>query len=351
MKKLSYLTLAGLLAACAGGGGGGSGGGGGLPERAAISDAAIASNEAITKMVSEIGKSSGGTIVNSGRAATGTFNHNGTIYTTYRLDDVDFKTLITSGAADKLKFLVDADGRINGIQFENVSHSDGSSANMFKPMERQGETATFEMASSDLNGTFEYKSYATLLGLQYSDFGVVRVNAIDRGNTITDYDIPFVGGYAAAKADKFNMPAGTTTTFTGTAAGMVMDKDMNGALALNDTNATLKFNRATGGTETLSASFSNWYDIEVVRPANGPITFNIDGTGKTIASQYQINPPNPVLNNGQFNNNEVALFDVNYYGLNNTAEEATALFQYQAPDSNPAGNVNVMIGFGGTRQP
>ncbi len=109
MKKLCLLTSLFALAAC-GGGGGSSSSSGMRPSavRAPVSEEAITSNKEITSMASEILVDSGGNAI-APAARSGSTHYNGANYTSYRLDDVDFKI----GGEDSLvKFELDHNGQI-----------------------------------------------------------------------------------------------------------------------------------------------------------------------------------------------------------------------------------------------
>jgi hypothetical protein len=357
-----------VLAAC---GAGGNGSGSPAARRAAVSQDTIDSNAIITGMVSEIGVASGGAHVDLGRAATGTVIKNGIEYTSYRLDDVDFKTFMTPGrGTDTLKFIVDNNGKIDGIKYIDNT---GAGAEGYSPdvlygkMARIGNSDTFDLASDDTAGEIQYISYAQEIGLSYSDFGVMRINGtVDsydgEGNktiqNIENADIAFTGGYDVKKIDKSELSA--DATFAGIAKGSVASAGDARFAQIEDKNATLVFNEATG-SETLSADFSagagaieDWYKIDVVK-SNGTVTFSIDDTGKTIASDIQIPTPTADLTPDTFENpnSETVGFEANYYGENKTPGEATALFQYQyCPDGACDGgqNINAFIGFGGKAQ-
>lgn len=123
MKKLFLLTSILALAAC-GGGGGGGGSGGGAPMRAAIDPASpiaaevAASNAHVTSMTSEIlvANDGSGHAPLLGRSARTSYE--GRTYTSYRLDDVNFRFAGEETAS--LKFGLDADGKIiSAGRYEN----------------------------------------------------------------------------------------------------------------------------------------------------------------------------------------------------------------------------------------
>lgn len=118
MRK--YFVLTSVLALCAcGGGSGGGGGGSGAPVtptnvRSAITDAdVLSSNSNVTKMATEIlvaNDNSGTPILN--RSAT--VRQNGHTYTSYRLDDVNFR--VATGANDAyMRFNMDETGKIDSL--------------------------------------------------------------------------------------------------------------------------------------------------------------------------------------------------------------------------------------------
>ena len=112
MKKYLILTSVLALAAC----GGGSGGGHGTPvdtPRAAVADTAIESNTHVTSMASEIliPKSGTGEII----ARSGSVNYNGLNYTSYRLDDVNFRVATGGGNDALLNFKMDNTGKIDAL--------------------------------------------------------------------------------------------------------------------------------------------------------------------------------------------------------------------------------------------
>ena len=135
MKKLFLLTSILALAACGGGGGGGGGADtpAARPPRAAITDDAITSNSNITSMSSEVlvPKSGSGEII----ARAGSVNWEGQTYTSYRLDDVDFRIATSAGENPTLRFKMDKDGRIDSL----VMKMGGEEQHMF----RNGETSDF----------------------------------------------------------------------------------------------------------------------------------------------------------------------------------------------------------------
>ncbi len=337
MKKYVFLTSILALAAC---------GGGGhhhhdysmpaIPAENAIRASDVASNGTLTAMASEIGVDANGNQIILARGATGTVVRDGVEYTAYRLDDVDFEVLSTPGDTQDLRFTVDKNGRIDGIRFENAPK-----------MVRTGDTDKFTGNGAEA----QYISYSKDLGLKYADFGTVHITPAQAGQAA--YDRIFAGGYDIKEIDDDNIAS--DAVFTGTAKGVVTNGTTGTSAQLEDKNASLAFNKATGN-ETLNASFDNWYDMNVTKTKAG-ITATFDEAGKTIANDVKFaqapsaNLPEGVTNS--FNNlSEAVVFDTDYYGDHNVPSEATALVQYQQiAGSNPNNlqNVNVSMGFGGKR--
>ena len=110
MKKYLLLTSIFALAACGGGGGGHSGAVMAPTQRVAIgssTDPAAVSNSSVTSMASEVLVDSSGNIVTPSRA--GSVSYNGHTYTSYRLDDVNFKF---GGEDSYINLEVDDNGQI-----------------------------------------------------------------------------------------------------------------------------------------------------------------------------------------------------------------------------------------------
>ena len=133
--------------------------------------------------------------------------------------------------------------------------------------------------------------------------------------------------------------------------------DENG---LKDEAATLVF--AADGTQTLSANFDNWYDVQMIKNDDGTNQFKVvGGTGGTD-SRFHIQPEEGVklpehmivgTNNGT--TNERMEFVTGYYGDKGIPSEATGIVKYTFnphpfEEDNPIGNINFMLGFGGTKQ-
>ena len=133
MKKYFMYMSVLMLAACGGGSGGGVSGTG-LPVRAAVDPSALTSNQHITSMASEvlIPNNSGDTII----ARAGSVNFEGKQYTSYRLDDVNFRVATGGGNDALLNFKMDDLGKIDSL----VMNVGGGEQNLFR---RSDDTADF----------------------------------------------------------------------------------------------------------------------------------------------------------------------------------------------------------------
>lgn len=136
MKKYAILTSVLALAACGGGGHGGNGGGIVAPDTLSgrISDAAAGSNQAVTKMKSQVIVSDK-TSVDLSRSATATVG--GVTFTSYDLSDVKLYAADDEHTSNGyLKIGMDDNGRIEKITM-NVGE-------VGAPVERVGETNRFK---------------------------------------------------------------------------------------------------------------------------------------------------------------------------------------------------------------
>lgn len=304
-------------------------------------------------------------IINQGEEV---YNTPGKGLAEFKLNNAEFKTMLTTMQtglpADEMTLNIDEKtGEVIGIKFADVgSGSSGHNPEIFynEGIDRKEATNEFvfdDEVASNSSGSFKMESYANAkeLGLRYSDFGVLvatdgtKVN----GNDISGSQIPFVGGYEVkhiAAADiRNNEDLTEEIFFKGIAKGTVEAPNESGkpALAIEDNNAYLAFNRGNG-SETLSANFDNWYRVDISKTPEGGYGFNCNADGKTIDEDYQLQ------HKPSFDGtvpNEQVLFDTAYYGDNKTPEEAVALFQYQQQigQDKDNGNINVFIGFGGKK--
>lgn len=315
MKKCIALTSLLILCAC-GGGSGGTGGvnnGGNIPDAVVPDDAfavAAASNAKITSMLSriEIGDN---TIARSAVKS-------GNDKTVYDLSDVVF-TAADEDFGMRFKFGVDENGKITEIV--PLFMGDGATE-----MVRQGDTNKFngqvisgpQGATSD--AVFSYNSLGKEIGLTYSDFGFIDVAQQDGPS----WNFAFVGGYNGVK-DIDSKTIQDDLTFTGRAAGgvvAILDGEGSGKSIDLDGNAKLVFNTASQ-TSTLTANFTNWYDVEYIKN-NGEETINFTGGDKIANSDFKLLSDNNGSVMGVKPTNSV----LNYYG-DNTPSEAAGLIQFR----------------------
>lgn len=369
MKKYLLLTSALALAACGGGSGGGS-----APNSVVrigtVTPEAANSNALITSMVSEIGILHGGSSsVTPGRAArSGSFNYSGEQYDSYKLDNVDMQIADWVDNDVRYTFSIDADGRIDGIKKVNGDNS--------QKMERTTATEfdfVLEGDGDQRTRRWKLKSFAGDIGLKYADISKLTGLgpwSADEDDLETDGDnvnMPVIMGYQIKKIENTDDLGTDEIVFNGVAVGTVAnhyDKgESNGGehdwhqLAIEDKNAQLKFN---DGTETLTASFDNWYDVEATKGANDKINFvYTNEDNRQIDENFQFNSVSATadLDNSHFakTEGEQGHWSSNYYGDSSELKESTAMFRYVQPytHTNPNydnAHIDVIMGFGGKEQ-
>ena len=215
------------------------------------------------------------------------------------------------------------------------------------------------------NSTLSFESVGKELGLAYSDFGTITLQG--KGTQI------FHGGYDNYKIERDDIEAlNKKLAFTGLAKGSVTSSQSDDELPLAG-NATLQI--AKNGTETLTANFSNWYDVTITQNgSSNSIAFN--GSEKTIDNNYKFAR---VDNNGDLqplDNHSMDSFigsgnisnvdardpvltgaksgdlNINYYGGADTPTEFSGYATYSESVPHNGDDVNIILemGFGGKRQ-
>ena len=356
------------MAACGGGSGGGS-----APSSAArigtVTPEAANSNALITSMVSEIGILHGGSSsVTPGRAArSGSFNYNGGQYDSYKLDNVDMQIADWVDNDVRYTFSINDDGKIDGIK----KIKGGNSQTMDRATDTEFDFVFGEGDNQKIR-RWKLKSFAGDIGLRYADIskltglGPWSANEDDLETDGDNVNMPVIMGYQIKKIENTDDLGTNEIVFNGVAVGTVADHYALGGdedqehdwhqLAIEDRNAQLKFNN---GTETLTASFDNWYDVEIVKDTNDQITFTYSNdTNRTIDEHFQFKADSATadLANSHFaeTDGEQAHWTSNYYGNDEEKKESTAMFRYAQPYSDTSGNTNTMtdvvLGFGGKEQ-
>ena len=312
------------------------------------------------------------------------------------LKDVMFNTT-AAGRITRLKFNVDDTGKIVSLEYPDAQQIMDEAAGLendyteitIGPIPRVPDTDTFvekiEHEGQIFSFPRKYISYARELGLKYSDFGVLESDLRDAGG---DWGIsfdPFAGGYETKEIDANRMTElaqNGEIIFNGLARGDVTYFWCDGPCndenhyepsiegGLRDDNATLVF--SPDGKQTLSANFTNWYNIQAIHNADGTNQFKIIGGDGGNDKRFHLNtdPNAPLLSdNGSLTNNGVTYERMNmyvgYYGKDNEPSEAVGLVKYQFTPSlktiedetgvgthwepDPNGNVSVSLGFGGKR--
>lgn len=314
------------------------------------------------------------------------------------LNNVDLNTF-AAGVLTIMKFRVDDNGKIIAIYYpeaQDIMDKHQGAEVATDDIVRKGNTNIFlERFDNDetiaelghaIDIPEEYISYAKDLGLKYSDFGVIRVNFAATNEPLLQVwgiqDTPFAGGYATKNITNEVMTklaakeANGEISFVGLAQGTVSYHDWDAGLdgadiplkgGLRDENATLTFN-GKDGTQTLAASFSNWYDIEAVKAADGTNQFKIVGGTGGADSHFHVETSPGGLKDGQLTfrdgKNEVSddmVFKTGYYGDNGIPSEAVVLMHYQKQSGglhyvesedrwDMKNHLNVELGFGGVKK-
>ena len=203
-----------------------------------------------------------------------------------------------STANTTLTFAVDEDGNIDSISVGGTKYERDGTENIFS----NGNTKLQYVTGAPRDGD---------LKLSYSDFGMYYVT--ENGNT--GRGIPFAGGYASRKIDDITKIE-KSLTFNGNAVGVVYDADSR--MNLRDGTATLVFNKDKA---TLTADFSNWYDVTVTKDSSGTtdIKFN-----KSLNEAFDFKPNSETPGSANMN--------VGYYGPAGTPTEATGTVTYRETD-------------------
>ena len=212
-----------------------------------------------------------------------------------------------STANTELKFTVDKDGNIDSISVDDTEYVRDGMGNIFTNGNKKLKYVTGAPRDDKLK-------------LSYSDFGMYYVT--ENGNT--GRGIPFAGGYASRKINDITKIK-TDVRFTGNAVGFVYDADSS--MNLRDGTATLVFNKDKA---TLTADFSNWYDVTVTKDSSGTtdIEFN-----KSLNEAFDFKPNSETPGSANMN--------VGYYGPAGTPTEATGTVTYRETDG-----INMDMAFG-----
>ena len=350
MNNRSFLLAVFLLSAC-----GGESGGSNTPHTpvriGTVTPAAEQSNALITNMVSEIGIVQGGTAsVTPGHLnRSGTFDYNGEHYISYKLDNVDLKISDWGDDGSVFVFSIDKDGRIDGIKQTKNDQE--------QTMKRISDTE-FEFLRGTKKVRLKMESFAKDVGLQYADISTLSGrgpwSTPENENDIPpNLNMPVIMGYQVKKISNTDDLGTDEMVFKGVAVGTVanhyFDAEIDDEsphdyyqLAIKDDNAQLKFNN---GTETLNASFNNWYDIEVVKNGDDvDFTYENPDVNRDIPANAQFkfdSAHQPLDTQTQWTSN--------YYGNEEENKEATTMFRYVQPYDEDA-HVEVVLGFGGKEQ-
>lgn len=302
-------------------------------------------------------------------------------------DDITFIMAAASGThgdegggKDTLKLIADDKGKIAAVTHKAfVNNSSGNlveekestvtfkrnndTDNTFSIYQKNGEGKIFQ-------GTATVATYGKDLGLTYSDFGQLIVDATEtdtNGHVEHEQGFePFAGGRTDVRREQPE----TAVNFKGKAFGSVsshnVDKNVFG-------DATLAFD---GTTETLHMDFSKtektdtdtpWYDVKIVRNKladTNYITFTDKGADipdKLKFSDFNSNNTRTRNNylvdgyNGEGDNDKTpghawGKIDIGYYGpKNGKVTEFTGVTQYVETRNDENGEIRMNIGFGGKK--
>ena len=263
----------------------------------------------------------------------------------------------------------------------------------FGIMKNDFKKATFAASGLNEAGKQEVREFLDAWGIMITPFSggyaSKSISSEDMTALANNGDITFTG---TAFADVRYRDG---VAYNGNGIDIPLTDDM-----MTDDNATLVFDNT--GTQTLTADFSNnWYKIQAIQSADGTNqlivfgdrngdgdindddrvtkSFDVDGDGTirtydfTLATSASgLTGDNNVMpefddqGNPFSTDSESMAFRTGYYGDNNTPSEATATMRYSLDNSSDwewvndkgnwhpndnggDGNINVELGFGGTR--
>ncbi len=151
--------------------------------------------------------------------------------------------------------------------------------------------------NDNMIGAIDLETFGNQVGLAYSDFGFMKF--FDPDNPQNAERAVLYGGYNDYKRDITN--TNQRMVFSGKAAGLVSYRDG----VLNDTSgqqgpitqgtqvisgdAEFVFDPSgiSGPTETLTANFSNWYDVEITKTGNTASAVFSDATNKINDNNFK----------------------------------------------------------------
>ena len=203
--------------------------------------------------------------------------------------------------------------------------------------------------------TITYKSYAKDLndkkGLQYADFGTVRIDGME-GNTPVNETFVFAGGMDAKRISANDLQG--KMEFEGTAVAALIHQDETGDDRVETTSsyngtANLVFE---SGKETLTTDFSKdgWYNV-VVTSNDAKNNYNIKFEGTPDNEMYKLNNSsmNNFVGNPQGGDYPYGAVDFGYYGDNGNPTEAAGYVAYGECIQDGI-NLHAQIGFGAVKK-
>lgn len=225
----------------------------------------------------------------------------------------------------------------------------------------------------DREFTATYTSHAKDMQLAYSDFGILKLteNQTNHGldkEVQLDSSRIFAGGYDAMKIDPLSV--NSSMHFEGKAiAGInhaqfvaTNEDDVRNSNSINVSGkATLDF---VDGKETLTANFSDWYDVTASKDLkNGDNRIDFKNGEKIENEIYKFNGQNDLnINNfiGETYDEKTlegtaGVMNMGYYGKDNNPSEATGYIMYRKEvrdkiDNDLLNSLEVQIGVGMQRK-
>lgn len=293
--------------------------------------------------------------------------------------------------------ITDVNGRLNlKLYDEYISYAKrlGLKYSDFGIMRHDFKTATFTATGLNEAGEQEVRQFIDAWGVMMTPFaGGYTSKKISDGDMATlanDGNITFSGTAVADVRYRDGL------AYNGNGIDVPLTDDL-----MTDNGATLVFNQS--GTQTLTADFSDdWYKIQAIKNADGTNqlivfsdrnndgvindadrvtkTMDVDGDGTSRTYDFTISSSGVIPNgsgngqitgddeNGWFMSGSSMTFTPNYYGDDGVPSEAVATMTYQYQDNVPMnkvddgnggfyfenannsdGNINIDLGFGGTR--
>lgn len=247
-----------------------------------------------------------------------------------------------SGDADKL--VSDAETWIKTLtlaDFDSYNEENAPNKNAYSEGQEAKTTVTYTSYAKDLNDK---------KGLQYADFGTVKIGSME-GNVPVNETFVFAGGMDAKRISADDLQG--KMEFAGTAVAALIHQDETSGERVETTDsyngtANLVFD---GGQETLTTKFDGWYNV-VVNSNDAKDNYNIKFEGTPDNEMYKFNNTsvNDFVGNRGNGGSDYGAVDFGYYG--DTKDNPTEAAGYVAYGEHIKNNVNLhaQIGFGAVKK-